>query len=132
MDGIVGDACLNRKRYGATSGVLYREVVVSILFGIVDENPPVVGGEVAATRIVEMDALDGLVEPQGIAAKGLSIDAIISDAATALNDQIIGDDLAFPVRWRGNIGALGGRPVRLRFVLRDADLYSYRFSMGEP
>jgi hypothetical protein len=42
--------------------------------------------------------------------------------------EIIGDDLAFPVRWRGDAGAMAGRPVRLRFVLRDADLYSYRFA----
>jgi hypothetical protein len=45
--------------------------------------------------------------------------------------EIIGDDLAFPVRWRGDLGALAGRPVRLRFVLRDADVYSYRFTTEE-
>ncbi len=27
----------------------------------------------------------------------------------------------------GNIGALAGKPVRLRFVLKDADIYSFRF-----
>ncbi|MCE9592468.1 MAG: hypothetical protein K8S99_18330 [Planctomycetes bacterium] len=43
--------------------------------------------------------------------------------------EIIGDDLAFPVRWRGGgVGALEGRAVRLRFVIRDADLYSFRFA----
>ncbi len=42
--------------------------------------------------------------------------------------EIIGDDLAFPVRWRGDVGALAGQAVRLHIVLRDADLYSYRFA----
>ena len=34
-----------------------------------------------------------------------------------------------PVRWRegADLGALAGRPVRLRFVLREADLYAFRF-----
>jgi len=50
----------------------------------------------------------------------------------ALDDciEIIGDSLEFPVQWRGNIADLAGQPVRLRFVLRDADLYSYRFALG--
>lgn len=49
-----------------------------------------------------------------------------------LNDctEIIGDDLAFPVRWRGDVGTVTGQPVRLRFALRDADLYGYRFAKG--
>jgi hypothetical protein len=42
--------------------------------------------------------------------------------------EVIGDDLAFPVRWRGDVGAVAGQPVRLRFVLRDADIYSYGFT----
>lgn len=41
--------------------------------------------------------------------------------------EIIGDDLAFPVRWRGDAGAMAGRPVRLRFTLKDADLFAFRF-----
>ena len=41
--------------------------------------------------------------------------------------EIIGDDLALPVRWRGEVGTLAGTPVRLRVVLSDADLYSFRF-----
>jgi hypothetical protein len=49
----------------------------------------------------------------------------------ALDDcvEIIGDSLEFPVQWRGDIGMLAGQPVRLRFVLKDADLYSYRFAI---
>ena len=43
--------------------------------------------------------------------------------------EIFGDDLARLVSWSGgeDLGQLAGRPVRLRFVLKDADLYSLRF-----
>lgn len=44
--------------------------------------------------------------------------------------EIIGDRLDHPVRWRtgGDLQKLAGQPVRLRFHLRDADLYSFRFA----
>ena len=42
---------------------------------------------------------------------------------------MIGDQIARPVKWTGgsDVSALAGRPVRLRFVLKDADLYSLQF-----
>lgn len=45
-------------------------------------------------------------------------------------DPVYGDQLDFPVSWkgRGNVGALAGRPVILRFELRDADVFSIRFT----
>ena len=53
-------------------------------------------------------------------------------AGFALEDcpEIIGDRIEQTVRWKGgeDVGRLAGKPVRLRFVLRDADLYSIRFS----
>ncbi len=41
----------------------------------------------------------------------------------------LGDDLERVVRWQGGreVGSLAGTPVRLRFVLRDAELFSFRF-----
>jgi hypothetical protein len=42
--------------------------------------------------------------------------------------ELIGDRIARDVEWHGkNLGALTGRPVRLRFALRDAEVYSLRF-----
>ncbi len=40
-----------------------------------------------------------------------------------------GDSVGRTVHWKGgaDVSALAGREVRLRFVLRDADLYAYRF-----
>jgi hypothetical protein len=49
----------------------------------------------------------------------------------ALTDclPIFGDELERVVRWtKGtDLASLAGRPVRLRFRLHDADLYSFRF-----
>lgn len=46
--------------------------------------------------------------------------------------EIIGDQIDRRVSWRGgaDVSALAGRPVRLRFALRDADLYAFRFRSG--
>jgi len=43
--------------------------------------------------------------------------------------EVLGDELERVVRWRGGADAsrLAGTPVRLRFALRDADLYAFRF-----
>jgi hypothetical protein len=49
----------------------------------------------------------------------------------ALQDcyEIFGDSITRPVNWKGSakLSDLAGMPVRLRFVLQDADLYSFRF-----
>ncbi len=43
--------------------------------------------------------------------------------------EIFGDELARVVTWKAgpDLGKLAGRPIRLRFVLSDADLYALRF-----
>jgi hypothetical protein len=50
----------------------------------------------------------------------------------ALDDcyDIVGDAIERVVRWEHGAGvsALQDRPVQLRFVLRDADLYAFRFA----
>lgn len=45
------------------------------------------------------------------------------------SDPIWGDELARPVSWKGrtDVGATAGKAVRMRFVMRDADLYALRF-----
>ena len=44
--------------------------------------------------------------------------------------EIIGDEISRTVAWQSgeDVGQLAGRPVRLRCVLRDADLFSLRFA----
>jgi len=50
--------------------------------------------------------------------------------------ELIGDETGRLVRWRhgADLTALAGRAVRLRFVLHDADLFSFRFAplSGQP
>lgn len=43
--------------------------------------------------------------------------------------EIFGDHLEYVARWKGgrDAGSLAGRPVRLRFRLKDADVFSFRF-----
>ena len=43
--------------------------------------------------------------------------------------EIFGDEIEHVVTWQGgkDVSRLSGRPIRLRFVLKDADLYSLRF-----
>lgn len=50
--------------------------------------------------------------------------------ASAEAIPVQGNGLALPVRWRaaGNLGRLAAEPVRLRFELKGADLYSFQFS----
>ncbi len=44
--------------------------------------------------------------------------------------EIWGDEIERRVGWKGggDLGALAGRPIRLRFVMKDADLYAFRFA----
>ena len=43
--------------------------------------------------------------------------------------EIFGDRIDGPVAWKGgaDLGPLAGKPIRLRVVLKDADLFSFRF-----
>jgi len=47
----------------------------------------------------------------------------------AESTDIYGDELERVVRWNGgpDLSLLAGKPIRLRFVMKDADLYSIRF-----
>jgi len=53
----------------------------------------------------------------------------IEGYALADADEIIGDQIDRICTWRGSpdVSSLAGRPVRLRFVMKDADLYAIRF-----
>lgn len=48
-------------------------------------------------------------------------------------EVVIGDEIAREVRWRGSaLSALVGRAVHLRLVMKDADLFSFRFGREGP
>ena len=46
--------------------------------------------------------------------------------------ELIGDEIERVVAWEGGsaVAGLAGKPVRLRFVMKDADVYSIRFRRG--
>jgi len=48
-------------------------------------------------------------------------------------DEIVGDAIDHRVTWKKQVPlrSLAGRPVRLRWVLQEADLYAFQFREGE-
>jgi hypothetical protein len=44
--------------------------------------------------------------------------------------ELVGNEIERTVAWKGgpDVSELAGNPVRMRFVLKDADLYSLQFS----
>ena len=67
----------------------------------------------------KLAAFAGIDELDGAAIPGFSLE----DCA-----EIFGDELDRNVTWTGgDPGKYAGQPLRLRFHLRDADLYSFKF-----
>jgi len=48
----------------------------------------------------------------------------------AESHEVFGDALQYPVEWKStsSVARLAGKPIRLRFVLREADVYALKFS----
>ena len=47
--------------------------------------------------------------------------------------ELYGDSLSLAAAWKDrdtDVGDLAGKPVRLRFVVRDADVFSYQFEQA--
>ncbi len=103
--------------------------------GFISVNAPYQGGELV-TRPLTFHGSKLSLNMATSAAGGLWVEIQSPDGKPidgfALNDcsEIIGDRLAHQVRWKpgANLGALRGKPVRLRFRLKDADLYSFQFT----
>lgn len=103
--------------------------------GFVSLNAPLAGGELITKALVFAGARLSLNISTSAAGRAL---VEIQDAeghpipGFALDDcwEIIGDTLDYTVQWKqgADLGALAGRPVRLRFDLNDADLYSLCFA----
>ena len=89
----------------------------------------------AAAPGVELHAMDDEIAPLRLIKTDAEVDAI--GRACALTDACFEHLVSFvragmterEVAWeRGpDVGSLAGRPVRLRFVMRDADLYALQF-----
>ncbi len=104
------------------------------LDGFVSVNAPSSGGELVTKSLTFSG--DALTLNFATSAAG-DIRVEIQDAdgsplaGFTLDDcpPIFGDSLERAVTWNanGDVSRLAGKPLRLRFVLRDADLYSFRF-----
>jgi hypothetical protein len=121
------------ENYWQGTAVGFRRLTLRI-DGFVSLRAPARGGELV-TKPLEFDGGNLTLNASTSGAGGIQVE--IQDAAGqpipghALADcpEIFGDDLEHVVRWRsgGDVRSLSGKTVRLRFVLRDADLYSFQF-----
>jgi hypothetical protein len=121
------------EHYWTGSGSALRRYTLR-LDGFVSVNAPMSGGELITRPLLFQGgklmmnfatsaAGDVRVEIQN--AEGKPVEHF------SLNDcpPIFGDTVGRVVTWKnsGDVSALAGQPVRLRFVLRDADLFAFQF-----
>ncbi len=108
--------------------------------GFVSASAPMSGGEIV-TKPIRFEGGNLAVNFETSGAGSLQVE--IQDAegnpldGYTLADcpPIFGDRLAKIVRWKkagGDVRPLVDKPIRLRFVLNDADLYSFRFLPYSP
>ncbi|MEA3402776.1 MAG: hypothetical protein U9R79_16165 [Armatimonadota bacterium] len=102
--------------------------------GFVSVEVPLSGGELL-TRPVVFEGEELIINVSTSAAGSVRVELQdelgMAIPAFALDDcpRIFGDEIERPVQWgeEANLAELAGTPVRLRFELADADLYSFRF-----
>jgi hypothetical protein len=108
------------------------------LDGFVSVNAPMAGGELITKPLI-FTGNRLVLNFSSSAAGGIQIE--IQDASGkphtgfSLHDcqTVFGDAVARTVTWKGgsDIGALAGKPVRLRFDLKDADVFAFQFLAKE-
>ncbi len=103
--------------------------------GFVSVHAPYEGGELV-TKPLTFTGSKLSINYATSAAGGILVEIQTADGTPiqgfALQDctEITGDRLEHTVSWKqgADVSALAGKPVRLRFVLKDADLYSLQFT----
>lgn len=103
--------------------------------GFVSANGPLSGGEFTS-KAITFEGKNLEVNFSSSAAGSMRVELQNADGEPqegfSLDDchEMIGDELDRVVKWRGAdaVSRLAGKPLRLRFVMHDADLYSFRFS----
>lgn len=102
--------------------------------GFVSLNAPYAGGECTTKPIVFSG--DEMVINASTGAAGSILVEVQDVAGTPLEhyrledcSEFYGDEIAHVVRWNegSDVTSLAGTAMRLRFVMRDADLYSIQF-----
>jgi hypothetical protein len=126
-----------QRNYAQTNAHLERMVLR--LDGFVAANAPYEGGELVTKPFTfEGAALE--INYATSAAGGIKVELQdangqpIEDYTLADCSEIIGDEIKRVVTWNNgaDVSALAGKPVRLRFRMHDADLFSFRFAPPTP
>jgi len=108
--------------------------------GFVSAAAPLSGGEVV-TKPLTFDGGNLTLNAETSGAGGIQVELQDADGKPLEGyrleecPEILCDSLRHTVRWEsqgGDLRALLGKPVRLRFVLRDADLYAFQFVPYAP
>lgn len=104
------------------------------LDGFVSVNAPFAGGEMT-THPVRFHGRELTLNLATSAAGSVRVELLESDGrpipgftrADAI--ELVGDDVDRVVGWKSgaDLTALAGRPIRLRFIMKDADVYSLQF-----
>ncbi len=124
-----------QRSYGQKTA--YLERLTLRLDGLASVHAPYAGGELL-TRPLRFrgDALE--INYATSAAGSIRVEVQNAEGRPikgyALADcrEIVGDEIARTVAWTGgDVGKLVGQTVRLRFVMKDADLFSLRFTTGK-
>ncbi|MDQ1256133.1 MAG: hypothetical protein QG656_729 [Candidatus Hydrogenedentes bacterium] len=120
------------RNYGQKSAYLQRMTLR--LDGFASVQAPYAGGQMT-TKPLTFAGKELVLNYATSAAGSLWVE--LQDAAgqplagftQAEADEIVGDQIERTVTWQGksDVSALAGTPIRLRFILKDADLYSIRF-----
>ena len=105
------------------------------LDGFASVQAPLSGGELR-TRPIIFEGGELVLNFSASAAGSIRVEILRDQMDEAIDGfalddciEILGDDLERVVRWSGgkDLGRLSGVPLRLRFVLKDADLYALQF-----
>ena len=115
------------------SGISLRRYTLRI-DGFVSLHAPLRGGDLL-TKIVKFSGTRLVVNFASSAAGGVKVEIQddkglpVEGFSLADSVELFGDSIEKAVAWKdgGDLSTLAGKPVRLRFVVRDADLYSYQF-----
>ena len=102
--------------------------------GFVAASAPMAGGEII-TRPLVFEGSRLLLNFSTSAAGSIQVEIQGGDGTPvdgyrlADSSLTFGDELEREISWKGDpdVGKLAGLPVRLRFILKDADLFAFRF-----
>ncbi|MEN6535922.1 MAG: hypothetical protein ABFD89_19825 [Bryobacteraceae bacterium] len=105
------------------------------LDGFASVKAPYNGGEIV-TKTVRFQGSKLEINYATSAAGGIKVELqdetgnSIPGFGLADAQEIIGDEIARVVAWKQgcDVSRLAGKPIRIRFVMKDADLYAFRFS----